>query len=189
MIWVLGLAAVLVKHITAPLVWALLVYHYGWRRALVGVGGIALVFALTFIPFWTPAIVRNVFLYQSITDVYGFGVLLPHPLPALLLVTAMLALPVICQRRGLTVQAAMGVQAIGLIVFLYGMGDQYFILPLLFAGAGQWVAIYSMVVTGVLLIDPWNITAELIRVPYNLRVLNLVWLTVCGWMERLYANR
>jgi hypothetical protein len=186
-VWLLGLAAVLIKHITAPLAWALLVYRYGWRKALVGAAGIGLIFTLTFIPFWTPAIISNVFLYQSITGVYGFAALLPPPIPALLFGAAMLALPLICQRRGLALREAVGIQAVGMIVYLYGMGDQYFILPLLFAGVGLWVGIYSAVVTGVLLVDPWNITAELIRVPYEPRLLNFVWLTACGWMKQ-YAN-
>lgn len=177
MIWLLCLAAVLIKHITAPLVWALLVYRYGWRKALLGAAGIGVVFALSFIPFWTPAIIGNVFLYQSITGIYGFGLLLPPPLPALLFGAAMLALPLVCQRRGLCLRAAMGVQAVGMMVFLYGMGDQYFLLPLLFAGVDRWVAIYSAVVTGILVINPVKFPVEL----------NLVWLTAWGWMIH-YVN-
>jgi len=80
LLWPLATAAIFIKHDVAFLAWLLYVYAFPGWRAWLAMLATSLVFLATFIPFLpggAGGILRNVFLYQSIMGVYGFGALLP----------------------------------------------------------------------------------------------------------------
>lgn len=186
LLWLLATLAVIIKHDTVFLVWVLYVYTFtGWRAWLAMVAT-ALVFLVTFIPY-LPAgaggILRNVFLYQSITGVYGFGALLPGAF--VLFVGLMLTLPYFMKRAGLSIREAFGVQAVAQIATMPGMGDQYWILVPLASvlHLSRWFWAFVGVGAMVVLALPWSVTAEAFAGwPYELRLMNIVWVVSLAWL-------
>jgi hypothetical protein len=131
------------------------------RRGLspFAVAAVYAVFAASFLPYlgaW-PAIRRNVLLYGGLGGLYGTDALLlvpgvPFWVPRVLFAAAALgAVAVLLRRRIETARASLLLFLVTLI-FLPGIGRQYFVWPIalgaLFPGAGY--AIYTVVATAAL---------------------------------------
>jgi len=144
----------LVKHVAA---FHPLLFLRGRRRRglpAAAVAAVYAVFAASFLPFlgaW-PAIRRNVLLYGGLGGLYGTDALLlvpgvPFWVPRVLFVAAALvAVAVLLRRRIETARASLLLFLVTL-VFLPGIGRQYFVWPIalgaLFPGAG--FAVYTVV--------------------------------------------
>lgn len=117
------------------------------------------VFALSFVPFlgaW-PAIRRNVLLYGGLGGLYGTDALLlvpgmPFWVPRVLFLAAVVAAVAWLRRAGVEIARACLVLFLVMLVFLPGIGRQYFVWPValgaLSAGAGYLV--YTAVATAAL---------------------------------------
>ncbi|MGH7862212.1 MAG: hypothetical protein ACREOS_08215, partial [Candidatus Dormibacteraceae bacterium] len=76
-IWLLGTASLLIKHLTIFSVWTLFVYVFTGRRRPLLMALSVLVFLVSFLPYLPrgfDGIVHNVFLYGSGGGFYGIGV-------------------------------------------------------------------------------------------------------------------
>lgn len=217
--WALGTLCLVIKHLSVFSVWMLFVYQFTGRRRPLAIALSMLVFLLSFIPY-LPAdfdnIAHNVFLYQSHTGFYGTGMLvlifqrlllhlslsLSHGLGAALLSLAdgatrllffglMLALPFFAKDYlNLPLVNAMELSAVALLASVYGIAEQYFIIPVVFGSIFLSVpyAIYTAATTIVLVTNPENV--HLVAVP-NLSpahlslvwwLWNLSWLALLGWL-------
>jgi len=131
------------------------------RRGLspAAVAAVYAVFAASFLPFlgaW-PAIRRNVLLYGGLGGLYGTDALLlvpgvPFWVPRVLFAAAVIAAVVVLRKRRIeTARASLGLFLV-VLLFLPGIGRQYFVWPIalgaLFPGAGY--AIYTVVATAAL---------------------------------------
>ncbi len=131
------------------------------RRGLpaAAVAAVYAVFAVSFLPFlgaW-PAIRRNVLLYGGLGGLYGTDALLlvpgvPFWVPRVLFVAAALGAVVVLLRRRIETARASLLLFLVTLVFLPGIGRQYFVWPIalgaLFPGAGY--AVYTVVATAAL---------------------------------------
>ena len=149
-------ASLLVKHVAA--------FHpmlFRRSRRLPGLGRFEtvvpyVVFLLSFAPFrrsW-PAIAREVFAYGGLGGLYGTDVLLlipgvPFWVPRALFVAAVMAALLLLRRAGTEIARASLILFLVALVFLPGIGRQYFVWPIalgaLFPGAGY--VVYSVVAT------------------------------------------
>ncbi len=151
--------SLLVKHL-APF-HPLLFVRGPRRRGLppAAVAAVYAVFAASFLPFlaaW-PAIRRNVLLYGGLGGLYGTDALLllpgvPFWVPRVLFAAAAIAAVVLLLRRRVETARASLLLFLVTLVFLPGIGRQYFVWPIalgaLFPGAGY--AIYTAVATAAL---------------------------------------
>jgi hypothetical protein len=131
-IWLCATAALLIKHDTAVLVWALYCHLFGVRRGLIAMLLSVLVFLVSFMPYaavGSAGIWRNVFTYQGITTPYGFLILLPRSVNTVLMLTALLLVPVAVRRFPLN--KALLVSLLAWLVTASGVGAQYFMLLLI----------------------------------------------------------
>ena len=149
-------ASLLVKHVAAfhPMLFRRTRRHPG----LGPVGTLVpfAVFLLSFAPFrsaW-PAIAREVFAYGGLGGLYGTDVLLlipgvPFWVPRALFAVAVIAALLLLRRAEIEIARACLVLFLVALVFLPGIGRQYFVWPIalgsLFPGAGY--AVYSVVAT------------------------------------------
>jgi hypothetical protein len=151
--------SLLVKHVAA---FHPLLFVRGYRRrglSLAAVAAVYVVFAASFLPFvsaW-PAIRRNVLLYGGLGGLYGTDALLlvpgvPFWVPRVLFVAAVIAAVLVVLRRGVETARASLLLFLVVLLFLPGIGRQYFVWPIalgaLFPGAGY--AIYTAVATAAL---------------------------------------
>jgi hypothetical protein len=179
-------ASLLVKHVAA--FHPLLFLRTRGRRGLspVAVAAVYAAFAASFLPFlgaW-PAIRRNVLLYGGLGGLYGTDALLlvpgvPFWVPRVLFAAAALgAVAVLLRRRIETARASLLLFLVTL-VFLPGIGRQYFVWPIalgaLFPGAGY--AIYTVVATAALVAIA-GLAPSLARLPgwYGVWWAALLWL-------------
>lgn len=149
-LWPLATAALLIKHITLFAVWTLFVAHYRPRRAIAYMSGSLAIFALSFAPFLpdgASGIWTNVLHYTSINTVYGFGLILPISIHAVLFYTAMFALPVL-------VAPFLDLSALAFLALTYGIGDQYLILPLFWTTPSRLYWLFSIVGSLAILLPP-----------------------------------
>lgn len=74
---------------------------------------------------------------------------------------------------------AMELSFVGLLVFIYGIGEQYFLLPIIWGSifASRWYWAYTAVATVFLVGSPNNID-----LPYILALWNTIWAVVTGWL-------
>jgi hypothetical protein len=179
--WLLGTLSLVVKHILAFQVWLLFVYAFGSRRAVIVTGVSALCFAATFIPYLPaggPGIVHNVFGYSGLHGFYGLSSVLPYEVALAVCVAALLSLPLFARRMRLGAIAAMRLSGVAMLAVIYGIGEQYFLIPILFAApfGGRWYWIYSAVATAFLLASPNNLHVIEVPPPWN-----AVWLVALAW--------
>lgn len=215
-IWILGTLAILIKQLTVFSVWMLFVYAFKGRRrilAMVASGGI---FAASFIPF-LPAgldgIINHVLLYNSAVGFYGFGA--PpaialwlaahlHLDQALTLETAVApyryaiipfglvlgGLPFVVKNRlRKSLPQAMEFCSVALLATLYGIAEQYFILPTLFGSV--FLSLPYILYSAAVALELVNSGTNLgVLGGWNLRqfqvVINLVWLTTLFWLWWLW---
>jgi len=211
LIWILATCSILIKQLSIFSVWMLYVYAFKGRRAVLAMIVSLVVFAGSFLPY-LPAgadgVVHNVLLYQSAVGVYGFGLLprvaewlmhhgptLSAGLPALLESASaylivpfgafMGLLPFFAKGRwGRTLPEGMRLSAVGLLTSLYGYGEQYFIIPVIFGSYSLSIpyVVYSLVAGMMILNNPVNVALFGGWTLYPLLIVsNLVWLAVFGW--------
>ncbi len=182
MIWLLGTASLLVKHILVFSVWVMFWYAFRptIRIVLVSLSGV--VFALTLVPYWLrdpDAVVDKMLGHAGLPGIFGFSSLLPYRLAVVLFLVVMTVLPVVARRWAFPIERAMRLAAIAFLAFTFGIGEQYFLIPVLFgaAFAGRWYWIYSAVATLFLLSSFENV--NVLPLP---RVWNAVWIAALAWL-------
>lgn len=124
--------ALLVKHNCLFIVWALLVWQFPLRRALLWMLAVLALFALSFAPYLPdglPAIFNQVVAYGgSLKGVYGLATILPARHVTALGLMVMLPLPLLLRRRPLT--DALAIAVLGTVVFAPAFGANYFLYAL-----------------------------------------------------------
>ncbi|HEV8655447.1 MAG TPA: hypothetical protein VGR85_08050 [Candidatus Limnocylindria bacterium] len=187
--WLLGAIALIVKHIVVFQVWVLFWYSFSARKQPRALLFAVVLFAATFMPYLdggVPGIYQNVFLYGGLAGLYGIGSFLPRPLAMLVFVVVMAAIPVVSRRAGLSLAAAMCLSGVAFIATVFGIGEQYFLIPIIFGGAfgGRWFWLYTTAATLFLLASPNNV--GILSLP---PLWNLVWIAAVAWLAALiYAS-
>lgn len=129
-----ALGSLLIKHNTVFLWFALFVWLWGYRRALLRMAGVVALWLLSFTPYLPDGaerIVQRVLLYSSWSGQYGLQLVLSKPVNAALFVAVMLLLPLATRRLPLT--RAVFVQACAYFIFAHGMGGNQFVILLTLA--------------------------------------------------------
>jgi hypothetical protein len=181
-------ASLLVKHVAA---FHPLLFLRGRRRAGLSPAATLVPYAAflaSFLPFWRSwrTILQNVFLYGGLGGLYGTDALLLLPgvpvwVPRALFVAAALAAVVLLRRAGVEPARASLLLVLVVLVFLPGIGRQYFVWPVglgaLFGGPGYLA--YSVIATGAL-ISISGIAPGLPHLPgwYGVWWAALLWLAV-----------
>jgi hypothetical protein len=195
-VWPLVTVALITKHIVLFSCWTLLVYLYRPKRAILLMIASMAIFALSFAPFLpvgAVGIYRNVLRYTSLSGVYGLTTLLPPTIGGIIFLTVMSLLPILALNRWhMTLVEAMGLSALGFLVFVHGIGDQYFILPAI------WISIYPSLLYWVYsawaatsIPVSWNAITNLTVIGPGLVILHLnsIWLLSLAWFIRLIQRR
>lgn len=189
--WALGTLSLLIKHVLAFQVWLLYWYAYRPAARVTAIVLAAAAFCATFLPYLpggTGGIVANVLGYGGLRGSYGFGSVVPPAAAVVLFLTVMITLPLAAERWRLRLVAAARLSAVTLIAFIFGIGEQYFTIPVLFGSAagGRWYWLYTLVATAFLLSSFENV--HVLSLP---RVWNAVWLVALLWSgaEILRATR
>jgi len=182
-IWILGTASLLFKHILAFSVWTLYWYAYTPFKRIGLVIASGAVFALTVLPYYLDApgaVTFSMLGHKGLPWIWGFGSFLPQPVALALFFVVVISLPLAAQRWRLTLPYAMRLSALAFLAFTYGIGEQYFIIPILFGAAmgGRWYWIYTAV-AGLFLASSFE-NVHLITLP---RVWNAVWLPALLWFS------
>jgi hypothetical protein len=187
--------SLLVKHVAA--FHPLLFLRGRGRRGLspAAVAAVYAAFAASFVPFlamW-PAIRRNVLLYGGLGGLYGTDALLllpgvPFWVPRVIFAVAALAAVVVLLRRNVETARASLLLFLVTLVFLPGIGRQYFVWPIalgaLFPGAGY--AVYTVVATAALVAIS-GLAPALVHLPgwYGVWWAALLWLLLEARTPRL----
>jgi hypothetical protein len=187
-VWALGTLSILIKHLQVFSVWMLFVYAArGRRKAVALFAGALAAFAASFLPYLPASldgIRANVLGYRGFTKIWGFGMLLPGYLSEPLFVAAMLALPFaaffwlrLSPPRGLELASA------GLMTFIHGISEQYFVVPAIFGSVARpWAYwLYTAAATVFLVASPHNV--YLVAWP---TIWNLVWLAAAAWVASFF---
>ena len=165
-LWLLGTLALIIKHILTFSVWGFFVGIFAPRRAALAFAATVALFSLSFVPF-LPAggadILQNVFLYSGGHGLAGVGMLfnvIPNQLLAshllmALFVPAMFGLGVLLDHWRVDLPRRLEILAVAFIALSPGLGQQYFILPILF---GSWrpareQTIYTLAVLPILVFE------------------------------------
>lgn len=134
--WLLGTAALVVKHNTVFGVWMLFVYLFKPRRALLMMLAAAVVFLgtmLSYTPEGSEGIFYNVLRYAGLARRYGLGIILPPTLASIVMLLLLGILPFVVRKR-LPVEQAMTFSFVLMLTVIYGFGEQYFLFLLLWSG-------------------------------------------------------
>jgi len=179
--WLLGTASLVLKHNLAFLVWTLYWFAFPPLARVVALGLSAVVFAATFLPYLivSPgAVIHNVLGHAGLPGLYGFSSFAPLWICVPLFFIVMTSLPLAAQAWGLDVPRAMRLSAIAFMAFTYGIGEQYFVIPILFGAAlgGRWFWGYTAAVSLFLLSSFENV--NILPLP---RVWNAVWVVALAW--------
>ncbi len=186
LLWGLATLALVAKHL---LVFSVLVFFLAVAptvgAALALFGASAVVFALSFAPYLPDGlagIVRNVLLYRPAPRPYSPFTLLPPAVALPLFLAAMGGVAFLSRRRRLPLTLALELSAVALVVFIPGIGEQYFLLPVLFGAprrsAGWWL--FSAAAALFLLASPH--TVHLFDLPGRWL---LVWGAAAVWLAGL----
>lgn len=170
-----GTLALLVKHLTLPLVWCLFIYRTNVKRAAWWMVAALAIFMATFIPYLPDGAVRivtRVFLYNSWGG-YGFG-------STPLFIAAIVSLPFIARWLRMDVIDALLLTALGQLTFAYGasLSHLYLVLALGAVRPSRWLILPSLVVC----IMPGGLDAMM-------GSHNLVWAAVLPWFVYLVVKR
>ena len=186
-VWALVTLAICIKHIVLFVGWALLVYMFRVRHALLLMVGTAALFAATFIPYLPDGlngIWEMVVKYKGIGGgVYGLGILLPTSITLPLFLAVMIALPLVARRLRLDLIQSLIFQTTAMFVFIPAVSENYWII-LIAVGClsitPMWWAYTA--VTSVLVWWPWYWWMSMVQwwpvavAGYNLELLTaLLW--------------
>lgn len=180
-IWALGSLSLLVKHLLIFQVWMLFTYSFSRFGRLFATGLAVAMLVLSFLPFRDAGsdIIRDVVGRAGLGGIYGFGSLLPRIVSLPLFAGAMTALPTVARDRlRMGLPQAMSFSAVMLLALIDGIGNQYFIVPIVFGSfaprLGYWI--YTAVATVFLLASTDNVGILPIAIPWN-----LVWAGALIW--------
>jgi hypothetical protein len=189
-VWALATLALIIKHIVLFAVLALFVSAYGRRKGLLLFTCSAVAFLLTFVPYLSTSaqgIWDHVFRYTSAGGYYGFGAVLPTGLASIVFWTGMLIISLIPKYTDPV--HAVFVSNIALLVFIYGIGQEYFLLALTFSAiyVDSWFIVLSFTMLITMITAPWMPAGEIMfrtvgrydALPFDVKLYNLVWV-VCG---------
>lgn len=182
-VWLLGTAGLCVKHLNVFTVFALFVVAGGTlaRTAALFAGALA-VFAASFIPYLPEGldgIVSNVFLYHGMGHPYGLIPFVPRPVLSVVFVVVLASTPFLARLLRLGPTQTLEMTTVALLVFIPGIGEAYFILPVIFGAARRslgWV-VYTVVAYYFAMTGPNNVQAIGGPQPWN-----AVWLVLAFWL-------
>ncbi len=181
-------ASLLVKHVAA---FHPLLFLRGRRKPGLGLAGTFApyaVFVASFLPFigsWR-AIEKNVFLYGGLGGLYGTDALLllpgvPFWVPRALFAAAALAAVILLRRAEVETARASLVLFLVVLVFVPGIGRQYFVWPIALGAlaGGPGYLVYSVIATGSL-VSVSGLAPGLARLPgwYGVWWAALLWLAL-----------
>lgn len=184
-VWLLGTLALLIKHNVVFGIWMLFVYAA--RRARVSalmMAASCVLFFMAFIPYWTEGragIIQNVFLYRSGSGLQGLGCLLPNSASAPIFLCLMGLMPFLARYYlRLPLAKAMELSFVALLALIYGMGKQYFLMPIIWGGffTTGWYWLYTAV-TALFMLGWTHRLGSLQMLPANW---NLVWFPTMAWL-------
>jgi hypothetical protein len=156
----------------------MLVYAFGFRRALLALGMIGGVFLFSFAPYLPDAagqIVHQVLLYASVDYGYGLAPLLPDGLHKLIFYAGMLMLPVWVRRRGLLLAEALLACSLLFLILTPGFGIQMAALVLVFGALEPSIWYMLMASVTATLVYPYPLLAASAPVLNNLLWVMCVW--------------
>jgi hypothetical protein len=177
LIFALGVAALLTKHITLFAVWAVYVHVFGFWRGAVLMGAAMLLVALSFLPFLPDGlhgIVNNVIRYSSYANNVGLQNILPRGVQSVLMYAMLLAVPLIIRKRSLVDK--LQVSSLLYVVLAPGMAVTHVIQVLIFwsLAPSKWLVILSAMISVTILVRVSS-TFEATSLP-----MNIVW-ALCAW--------
>lgn len=195
-IWLLASAALVIKQLMLFGVWTVIFYAFSRQagstrsivsplslRPLAALALAVLAFLATFVPYWGMAgtrIVSNVLGYTALPRLYGLGAFLPYEVAFPIFLATLSILPLVMRDvLDLDLTAALRLSAIALLALIPGIGEQYFLIPIIFGAAhgGAWFWTYSAAATLFLLSSPNNV--HLLQAP---PLWNLVWAASFIWL-------
>jgi len=183
--------ALITKHIMIFSTWMLLAWVFvPVRRAALYFVLACLAFIASFAPFLPtggPGIMQHVVFYGGIHGLYGLGHFAPEVTFPLFLVV-MLALPELATRWHMPLVARMELAAVALVALIPGFGEQYFILPILFASArrSRWFAVYTVAATVAVVDFQLDLTFHVLAP--SLLLLNAVWILNLWWLAHIVLS-
>jgi hypothetical protein len=168
-----GAAAILIKHNTLFLVWALWVSRVGPKRAAWWTVAAVALFALSFAPFLPTGldgIVSNVLRYGGVGS-WGLSNFIPRGVVYALMLTVMIGLPIVIR---LSDVRAVGLAALMWLITIPGIGLQYFALAYPFLGL--WGVFLGLTVASMFILSMY--TADI-----------SIWLLCCALALKLIISR
>ncbi len=183
----LFLAAGIVKHIVINQV--LVFYNFIFQKkpkVIVAFGLSMVIFLATFIPYWPvgkSGIIRNVFLYQSLSGLYGFTFLLKKINPALVAVYSKFFICLLfyfaLRFKTKKLSRMVLINMLFFLTFTSGLSDQYLILPIALACLNKsfLFLVYTLIVSFYLFQSP----VQLVLRQYDFVSSHLVWLVCVLW--------
>ena len=183
-IWALGTAALCVKHLNVFIVLALFLVVGSTLRRTAGLLAAALaVFGASFLPHLSTGmdgIVKNVLLYRGLAHPYGLATFLPRNVLFVVFAVVLSATPFLARRfLRLGPVETLELTTVALLVFIPGIGEPYFLLPVLFGAARRslgWI-VFTIVATFFLPFGPFGILGS--RGP---QLWNADWLALVFWL-------
>jgi len=131
--WAMFAFAIIIKQDTVLLIWPTATWLYGWRRSIVGLLVIGILFLLTFAPYaetGSAGIVKNVLLYASSPRRYGLGQWLPSMITLPLMAVVTILTPILIARR-VTLWRCLLISMATWMTFTGGFAIQYSLFFLL----------------------------------------------------------
>ena len=137
-------------------------------------------FGISFLPFWNDGaqgIINNVVRYGSTPGIYGITSLINIPGLKYCFMIGALVFPLLLQGDDIIEDCMIG--GLFLLVFITGIGIQYFVLPIAFAALRPSVGslVYTIMTTLVLLGSPWILFTPGLSALH----LNVVWFGATYW--------
>jgi len=183
-IWALGTAALCVKHLNVFIVLALFLVAAGTFRRTAGLFVAALaVFGASFLPYLSSGldgIAKNVLLYRGLPHPYGLATFLPRSVLFVVFAAVLSATPFLARRLlRLGPVETLELTTVALLVFIPGIGEPYFLLPILFGAPRRslgWL-VFTVVTTAFLPNGPFGVLGTPGPQPWN-----AVWLALVFWL-------
>ncbi|MCB4756391.1 MAG: hypothetical protein LHV69_05050 [Elusimicrobia bacterium] len=190
-LWILGTLSLTIKHITTFGVWMFFVYiSPTYRRAFLLMACSAAVFLLSLFPCWWDAhfiIMRRILFSQGAHGLYGLGKFLPLPVGKVTFLCLMTLLPVFTKEfLKLPLLKAMEFSFVAFLALTYMIGEQYFILPIIWGSLFHtpWYWIFTVSAALFLVGSPNNI-----HVPWVPSHWNMVWVTALIWFSTFLIKK
>lgn len=172
------------KHLNVFIVLALfLVVGSTLRRTAVLFAAALALFGASFLPYLSAGfdgIVKNVLLYRGLSHPYGLATFLPRNVLFVVFVAVLSATPFLARRLlRLGPVETLELTTVALLVFIPGIGEPYFLLPVLFGAARRnlgWI-VFTVVATCFLPFGPFGVLGTPGPQPWN-----AVWLALVFWL-------